>query len=86
MLHIFSRAMVILVLTSQEDNDSPEKVFPDDPVLVVHHTDADVLVPQDVDSYVAGETVCDEDSKREQALDDVGLTETKYMMYLYTVE
>lgn len=66
--------MIIVVLTGQKNNDSPEEVFPDEPVFVVQHSNADVLVPQDVYSHVAGEAVGDEDRECQQALHYVGKT------------
>ena len=38
-------------------------------MVAVQQTDADVLVPQDVDGHVTGETVRDEDGERQQTLD-----------------
>lgn len=55
---------------SDKNDDSPQRVLPDDAVFAAQQADADVLVPQDVDGHVAGEPVRDEDREGQQTLDN----------------
>lgn len=56
------------ILTSHKNDRSSEEIFPNEPMLAVQEANTDVVIPHDVNSDVAGESVGDVYSKSKQTL------------------